>query len=73
MKKYYRAVARSVFLWVDTPEEATAHSREAAEATQQMLKEFGLETELEEKLDPRLMPPQYVIFRIVAGSLSPLG
>ena len=73
MKKYYRAVARSAFFWVDTPDEATAHSREAAEATQRMLKEFGLETELEERLDPKLMSSQYVISRIVSKPLSPIG
>lgn len=76
MKKYLRVVpvpgrkvveryvieVKDSVQWVDSPNDATADYREAAEVTQQKIKEqLGLETSLVEIRDPHLMQSKWVI------------
>ena len=61
VERYIFEVKDSV-QWVDSPNDATADYREAAEATQQKIKEqLGLETILVEIRDPHVMPSKWVI------------
>ncbi|HEY2544543.1 MAG TPA: hypothetical protein VGI46_00610 [Candidatus Acidoferrum sp.] len=80
MRVYYRAIPKTTiapvnryvreyqdaFIWVYDIKEATEDYQSSCETTQEkLLKEHGIETELVEVQDDKLMQPRYVLARDV--------